>query len=414
MTLELSRTSSLLGLPLFPKQLKKGQKRNVADALHALGALAKKCAKQKVPDAIQEIFKTTYAQLEEKDTPEKIKIASIATMGIILANFADNPTISKQFQATLGLFSERLRNETTRKVVLRALIKAADSELKLDLRSVITSSLTELTSFMRKSDADLRHITAHATEALIRRHATDLKKDQFETILTETAAHIGDEDLIMASLCLKLVSTALALAPAHTAAQVGKDVVPKAIKLLTSGLLGQGPTLLALIAFFQQAVVSETKVKELSYNALQPALLALVTDTLAKDNVQAIAKCIAGMTRKVADDDANKIIVKFVNDIKGKPAVHLKQIALLSLGEIGRIRDLKSHDGLEKVVFNAFSDPAVQNAAAFALGNISVGNLDHYLPILLDLISKQEDRLYLLLSSLNEIIKAEAEDKKTR
>jgi len=41
-----------------------------------------------------------------------------------------------------------------------------------------------------------------------------------------------------------------------------------------------------------------------------------------------------------------------------------------------------------------------------------VGNLQHYLPILLDLISKQEDRLYLLLSSLNEIIKAQGEDKK--
>jgi len=78
----------------------------------------------------------------------------------------------------------------------------------------------------------------------------------------------------------------------------------------------------------------------------------------------------------------------------------------LSLGEIGRLRDLKSHEGLEKVVFNAFSESAIQTAAAFALGNIAIGNLEHYLPILLELIAKQEERLYLLLSSLNEIIKA--------
>jgi len=70
---------------------------------------------------------------------------------------------------------------------------------------------------------------------------------------------------------------------------------------------------------------------------------------------------------------------------------------------------LGGQSGLEKVVFSAFSDPNVQQAASYAMGSISIGNLKYYLPILTGLIKPTEERLYLLLSALNEIIKAQSE-----
>jgi hypothetical protein len=59
------------------------------------------------------------------------------------------------------------------------------------------------------------------------------------------------------------------------------------------------------------------------------------------------------------------------------------------------------------VVFSAFGSAyePVRNAAAYALGNITVGNMGVYLPMVLELIKNTSDaRRYLLLSSLKEII----------
>jgi cullin-associated NEDD8-dissociated protein 1 len=46
----------------------------------------------------------------------------------------------------------------------------------------------------------------------------------------------------------------------------------------------------------------------------------------------------------------------------------------------------------------------VKSAASYALGSIAVGNLPEYLPFVLQEISSQPKRQYLLLHSLKEII----------
>lgn len=102
------------------------------------------------------------------------------------------------------------------------------------------------------------------------------------------------------------------------------------------------------------------------------------------------------------------------------------QIALLVLGEMGRRRDLTAHAGLEAACLKAFDskDELVRNAAAFALGNISVGNLDKSLPTLLGLIKSKlatsgasssataAHHGYLFFSALKEIILSYSGDAK--
>jgi hypothetical protein len=46
----------------------------------------------------------------------------------------------------------------------------------------------------------------------------------------------------------------------------------------------------------------------------------------------------------------------------------------------------------------------VRNAAAYALGNITVGNMAKFLPVILGLVKANADRRYALLASLKEII----------
>jgi len=107
-------------------------------------------------------------------------------------------------------------------------------------------------------------------------------------------------------------------------------------------------------------------------------------------------------------------VSKFLTDIKKSKenkeskdgTDHTRLIALLVLGEVGRQTDLSEHKDIDTVVFSAFDSKVdgVRNAASFALGNISVGNMKKFLPILLDFVKQHADRRYLLLSALKEII----------
>jgi hypothetical protein len=89
------------------------------------------------------------------------------------------------------------------------------------------------------------------------------------------------------------------------------------------------------------------------------------------------------------------------------PACLSQLLALLCLGEIGRRTDLSKHKGLEVTVTEAFHAPSeeLKAAAAYALGSIAVGNLDKYLPYLLEQITSQPKLQYFLLSSLKEVSK---------
>ncbi|RUS15704.1 armadillo-type protein, partial [Endogone sp. FLAS-F59071] len=68
--------------------------------------------------------------------------------------------------------------------------------------------------------------------------------------------------------------------------------------------------------------------------------------------------------------------------------------------------DLSSHSMLHTTVLELFSAQSeeVKSAAAFALGNISVGNVPKYLPIIIAEIKDQPKRRYLLLHALKELI----------
>lgn len=77
--------------------------------------------------------------------------------------------------------------------------------------------------------------------------------------------------------------------------------------------------------------------------------------------------------------------------------------SLTALGEIGR-RSPKVLEGydVEKAILRGFQSHSeeLKTAASYALGGIAVGNLEKYLPFVLNEIQSQPKRQYLLLHSL--------------
>ena len=67
--------------------------------------------------------------------------------------------------------------------------------------------------------------------------------------------------------------------------------------------------------------------------------------------------------------------------------------------------DLSKNTALKDIIIESFnhSNEEVKSAASYALGNISLGNLQAYLPFVLHEIETKPKRQYLLLHSLKEV-----------
>lgn len=84
-----------------------------------------------------------------------------------------------------------------------------------------------------------------------------------------------------------------------------------------------------------------------------------------------------------------------------KIKVHLESGNIISV-----FRDLTSVSNLKEVILNSFLalSEEIKSAASYALGSISIGNLQQYLPFILQEIDDQPKRQYLLLHSLKEVM----------
>jgi cullin-associated NEDD8-dissociated protein 1 len=69
--------------------------------------------------------------------------------------------------------------------------------------------------------------------------------------------------------------------------------------------------------------------------------------------------------------------------------------------------DLSLNASLKTIILDSFNDSneEVKSAASYALGNLSLGNLEAYLPFVLNEIETKPKRQYLLLHSLKEVSK---------
>jgi len=432
-----------------------GMESNKVDALAVIAALSKllpRCPH----DVTQALYDVVYKEFLQQDVPINLKLATLSTLAALLAHAADEhldyAAVSSQVMPVL---LSLMRNDSTVQPALRALTRMANHSSRL-VFGVIVDASTDWIQLVRKSSGSHHHLrndVVRTMGALIRRQASKADKkshfneQQIQTILNEITPLISDADPHLTHLVMDLVSATLRIDSRSALDLVPQHILPLAIQLVVSPRL-QGVALASLIKFFQACVESGAKhpriAAPLQYKQLLSLLLAQVpspgsSTQLSKGAYASLAQCLAGITLVSTSAQATETVARFVTEIVSAQELgEQSQIALLVLGEIGRKRDLTSHEGLQDACLKAFDSPLemVRSAAAFALGNIGVGNLANSLPMLLKLIqtnnattkSQGEDASsgsnasssaaaasasshgYLLFSSLKEIISTFATD----
>uniref|UniRef100_A0A8C2F777 Cullin-associated and neddylation-dissociated 1 n=1 Tax=Cyprinus carpio TaxID=7962 RepID=A0A8C2F777_CYPCA len=300
---------------------------------------------------ISDLFACTIKRLKAADIDQEVKERAISCMGQIICNLGDS--LGADLPGTLHIFLERLKNEITRLTTVKALTLIAGSQLKINLRPILGEAVPILASFLRKNQRALKLSTLAALDILVKNYSDSVTPAMIDAVLAELPPLINESDMHVSQMAISFLTTLARVHP-DSLSKISGSILAELIALVRSPLL-QGGALSAMLEFFQALVATGT----------------------------------------------------FIQDVKNSRSTDsIRLLALLSLGEVGHHVDLSGQPELKTVILDAFSSASeeVKSAASYALGSISVGNLPEYLPFVLQEISGQPKRQYLLLHSLKEII----------
>ena len=354
-----------------------------------------------------DIYQCCFVRLRASDIDQEVKERAIACMGQIVASLGDH--LKEKMTDCLPIFLDRLKNEITRLTAVKALIRIAGSELRIDLSPILAAALPNLASFLRKNQRALKLSTLALLDILVRNYTTALTTEALKPVLIELPPLVSEVDLHIAQLTMDLLTT---VSTHHKSAMtiVQKTSLPEVFKLAQSPLL-QGAALNSMLQFFQSLVAAKIQglgQKELLDMLVNPVMLqgANGGERIHKQGRASIAKCVAALVITQSPQEAHSVVQSFANSLKASGNTpHVQTFSLLAIGEIGRHVDLSKNTGLKSTILESFNHTSeeVKSAASYALGNISLGNLKEYLPFVLREIESQPKRQYLLLHSLKEV-----------
>ncbi|KAL3620764.1 Cullin-associated NEDD8-dissociated protein 1 [Castilleja foliolosa] len=367
------------------------------------------------------IYTAIMSRLTNQDQDQEVKECALSCMGLVVSTFGDQ--LGGELPACLPVLVDRMGNEITRLTAVKAFAVIAASPLHLDLSCILEHVISELTAFLRKANRALRQATLGTLNTLIVGYGDKIGSAAYEIIVVELSSLISDSDLHMAALALELCCTLMAdkRSGPNVGLTVRNKVLPQALALITSPLL-QGQALLALQNFFGALVYSaNTSFDVLLDSLLSTSKSSIQSGGVAKQALSSIAQCVAVLCLAAGNKKCSSTVNMLTDILKSDSSTNSdmlpknakQHLSLLCLGEIGRRKDLSSHNHIENIVIESFQSPfeEIKSAASYALGNIAVGNLSKYLPFILDKIGNQQKKQYLLLHSLKEVIVRQSVDK---
>lgn len=314
---------------------------------------------------------------------------AIFAVSHILSNCHE--ALSKGEIATnISILIEKLKNDLKRVTALRALNKVIASKCGLNLYT--EGIVNAVTPLLQKSDTAVKVNTLEVLNNFVLKYGKSIKS-YIDTILAGTLNIINYENLQVAEHALELLTklTSFKLK--------GSDIdqtIDKVVNLTHSSYLSEN-CVKKMLGFFSALAKNN---QSLDYEEIIKYLEGSIT-TQRTLPARCIAEILAVQTalnskytkkyfNGLSDDEDSKIIV-----------------SSLVLGEIGRLNDLSKIKNLTKAIDELFAhkNGDIKTAASHCLGHICIGNLSHFLPIVIDSINSSDTaHKYLLLIAIREII----------
>jgi cullin-associated NEDD8-dissociated protein 1 len=360
------------------------------------------------------LYAAIFPRLEASDIDQEIKEGAILAVGKLVAHAGDRLP-KDELAGVLALLMEKLKNEITRTPTLRALAGVAASPLGIDLSPILAEAVEELAMFLRQQSRPLKLATLETLIGLVRSNAPAMVPALFELILRETAPLISDADLHLSHLALLLSLEVLEASPQATGPVVQQHVSPNVLRLAASPLLqgyalrsllslidamveaqipGMGPP--TLTSAFEEIALHYPATASLSLSSSspsQPPATASRGNAAPKQVINNLAVCMARVAAhpRTSPVEVAAFSDRLVLNLRS-PEDPVRHLALSAMGELGAQQDLSTAvPKLQSIILESFEaggNEEIKTAAAYALGRVTAGNLDVYLPLILQRLAR--------------------------
>lgn len=282
-------------------------------------------------------------------------------------------------------------------------------------------SLSQLKLFLGRTVRELRLCGLHCLDCLLKAgYSLDFEQqDTFLSIVSSCTSLINDGDLYVAQMALQLLTT-LCSAGLTSVVEADSNTLVQLVELTKSPLL-QGTALQAVVDLLVALQGNNDDTTRLVGLLMKPVYESSghqqnppspTITSLHKQAYSSLARCIAALVSQQHAREGDSSIEVILNNFltattNPSTPVPVKQLVILSLGEIGRKVQLNSkHLQLQEALIGCFASTNnnIKQASAIAIGAIAVGNMDAMLPFILKEIEAHcTKRQYLLLHSLKEV-----------
>jgi len=192
------------------------------------------------------------------------------------------------------------------------------------------------------------------------------------------------------------------LAPASTFPEVEQELLSDIYVIVHSPLV-TGVAFEAALVFFGSLVEADMQI---ATHVVPNLVISLEKAPKAEASQSNVARCI-GQVVKSQQGIAAGTIAEFARHLKPSAKSKPSQVvlSLLVMGEVGRYIDMSpQHDIFNQAIGRLTAEQEeIRSAAAFAAGNMAVGNLHHFLPAIVKIVQHDAEKRLLALHALKEV-----------
>ncbi|CBY17954.1 unnamed protein product [Oikopleura dioica] len=343
-------------------------------------------------------------KLELTDIDQDVKDSTILCAGALLSK---NQVVSSSVEKTIRILAERMSNEMTRMSALKAMSDALqNSMISTYLLKYVSDQLLTLSSFLRKSNRQLRTLTLSFLKNLVASGCRNV-----DQVLLEVPPLITEGDLYVAQLAIELAAACISAKEAEN-----EQITQKCIDLVKSSLL-QGKPLVALENYLAQLAKFYPKRYKPTVRQLTDSIYSNKISN--RNEIANSAKCLAAFTyswglntQSSVEKAVQPVVEQFMSDVESSQIESVEQFALLALGEIGSKVPLGEVVIKHQLQQFTRASESVKMSAAIGIGLVTSGNLVQLMPLLLNSLSSCDSPQisYLTLVSIREATKNASDD----
>lgn len=352
-------------------------------------------------EAVKTIYNAVNSSFEASVLDHTVKDAAISAIAEIVARFGDKVGDQKKILKNLVA---KLADESTKAAAARAVVTILNSSLNIDVTCVLGELVKELSACVKQASAQITADSLAALNLLVAKYGTSKGfKGKHNTVIEEVSTLVSPKNLYQAGLGLALSAKVVNAEP-KAASAVQSSLYSRVLEVLREEKIGgtEGAAFSAL-----HAALAKAEAKKFGFAEINKQLTNLCTETKVVENklYDGIGRCIGALIANTNEKTAKKEISSHLSAIKSAKSEASQLLSLAVVGYVGRETDVSSFGDVQKVIAGALSSKSqdVTAAAGRALGDIAVGNIDKFLPFILQ-NSKDPSKQYSILYAMRQLV----------